>query len=636
MVISHHKSIVLDNRNRGLIDLIDDIDGYGSDDVFNMHIEGWEEWSLIALDILESFDVERKKITIEEARANFNYVIKYIEEEILTTNGYSPWKGVLMGGDHFASALISETDKWLDFVFKKPDLSFYDDRKHELYPLSLKRSDSIKRHTIATASTGAGKTDYLLRRCVGRVYYTLPFTASINSMYERILNQIKKHNEFIYKNIRLLHSSSKLVEKRGKGYKENKELKALQSKFGASLEVLTPHQLAGIVFGVNGYEAKLLDIQGCDVILDEVHVYKDTMQGIVLKMIEMLKYLGCRIHIGTATMPSSLYNKIIEILDGDVLEVKLTKKEMRSFDRHKTYKLEERNIEGNVFNLIDDSIRNNQKLLIVRNRVAHSQETYDNIVVRYPHINVLLLHSRFKRGERNRLENELTALNESNEPCIVISTQVVEVSLDISFDMMITDCAPIDSLIQRFGRVNRKRTKETIGKYKPIYVLAPPPENERKEAMPYELNILRKTFEVLPNKKILREHSLQSLIDEVYPEINITNIDREAIFIDGNFSKLRLLEHKSKMTLIEKLGIMSTNVILQSDLDEYINSNSEKKTMLEIPVIYHSIEKMNLIQLEDGTRRPFIIDDGYYDNERGLDINNVPVRDDIDRNSIIL
>jgi len=86
----------------------------------------------------------------------------------------------------------------------------------------------------------------------------------------------------------------------------------------------------------------------------------------------------------------------------------------------------------------------------------------------------MLIHSRFKRGKRSQLESDLkNVYNESPEACLVVSTQVVEVSLDISFDMMITECAPIDALIQRFGRINRKRTQDTIGKFKPIYVITP-------------------------------------------------------------------------------------------------------------------------------------------------------------------
>ncbi|MFW6243037.1 MAG: CRISPR-associated helicase Cas3', partial [bacterium] len=622
MVISHHKSIVNDRRVRGFVDLIDDEDdGYGFDEVVEMHLKDFESWAPIVIDILECFGIERKETTKEEAIGNLRYINKYVNEEILGNIDYSPWKGLLMGADHFASAVHKNTNWLIKPLFKKPNLSYYDSekRKSPLFPLSQKKSISPKPHTIVTACTGAGKTDYLLRRCRGRVFYTLPFTASINSMFIRILKDVENENKFISNNIRVLHSSSKLVEKRG-----IRQLKLIQSKFGASLEVLTPHQLASIVFGVNGYESKILDLSGCDIILDEVHVYKDKMQGIVVKIIEMLVHFGCKIHIGTATMPTSLYDNIINVLGKEnTHQVRLTRKEMRSFDRHKIFKLKNKDVDNNVLNIVDKHIKNNEKVLIVRNRVRNAQETYDRIINRYPDIPILLLHSRFKRGERNRLELELEMWNKwIDKPCIVISTQVVEVSLDISFDTMITDCAPIDSLIQRFGRVNRLRTIHTMGKYKPIYILSPPDEGEKREAMPYNLKTLRKTFEVLPDRKILREYKLQSYIDEVYPDIKITDINSEAIFSNGKFSSLNKLEHRSKSKLFEELGIMSTNVILQSDIETYKNSNSEERTMLEIPVIYYSIEKMYLPQLEDYPNKPYILDNGYYNQVKGLDLNN--------------
>ncbi|MDZ7763228.1 MAG: helicase-related protein [Melioribacteraceae bacterium] len=73
--------------------------------------------------------------------------------------------------------------------------------------------------------------------------------------------------------------------------------------------------------------------------------------------------------------------------------------------------------------------------------------------------------------------------NSSDEACIVVSTQVVEVSLDISFDLMITETAPLDSLIQRFGRINRIRNNETIGKYKPIFVIRTSRKSTRSIAL---------------------------------------------------------------------------------------------------------------------------------------------------------
>jgi CRISPR-associated endonuclease/helicase Cas3 len=633
MILSHHKSIVNDRRMRGLFDLIEE---YGLNEVFELHSKDFETWSLTALDILECFGVKVRPISIEEAKNNLLEVVEYCKKNIIGIYDYSIWRGVLMGGDHFASALLQSTNEFLKPTFKTPNLSYYHNRKSILYPLSFKKSNSKKRHTIVTASTGSGKTDFLLRRCTGRVFYTLPFTASINAMFERIKDDTKKENNYIdvnnkdYIDISILHSSSKLQEKRG-----IRELKLIQSNIGASIKVLTPHQLACIAFGTNGYEAILLDLKDSDIILDEIHTYNDKIQGIVLKIIEILKAIGCRIHIGTATLPTALYNKILEILGADdVYQVKLTRNEMDSFDRHIIYKHPAFNDE--IYNIIEKAIANNEKVLIVRNRVAHAQQTWGEMRLRFSDVPILLLHSRFKRGRRNEIETELMKLNKGVKPCIVISTQVVEVSLDISFDIMITDCAPIDSLIQRFGRINRERINSLKPiflltkvaslfnkllfqkKYKPIYILAP--STDKKDAMPYQLNILEKTYNVLPNNEILKECEIQKLIDKVYPEVKVISVDVASIFENGKFNSLFKLQHQAKSVLFEELGIMSTNVILDTDVEEYMCANSERRTMLEIPVIYYSIQKLNLAQLKDLSHRPFIISSAVYSDEIGLDM----------------
>lgn len=61
---------------------------------------------------------------------------------------------------------------------------------------------------------------------------------------------------------------------------------------------MTPHRSLSVVFGGKGYEAMVIDLKGCDVILDEIHTYSDVRQAIVLKLVEVLVHLGCRVHIG--------------------------------------------------------------------------------------------------------------------------------------------------------------------------------------------------------------------------------------------------------------------------------------------------------------------------------------------------
>ncbi|GAH08139.1 unnamed protein product, partial [marine sediment metagenome] len=194
--------------------------------------------------------------------------------------------------------------------------------------------------------------------------------------------------------IRLLHSASKIVLG-----KKSPEEKALQGHIGSAIKILTPHQIASIIFGTAAYEATILDIKGNDVILDEIHTYTKVTRAIVLKIVEVLKNLNCRIHIGTATMPTILYKKIIELLGKDnVYEVKLTDDELDKFDRHTTHK-----IEGwdETIPIIKKAIENDEKVLIVCNRVKNAQQQFEIIKKLYPNIPSLLIHSRFKRKDRN-------------------------------------------------------------------------------------------------------------------------------------------------------------------------------------------------------------------------------------------
>jgi CRISPR-associated endonuclease/helicase Cas3 len=610
MVAGHHKSVKRDAGDKGLLDLEE---GY---DYEAFHIGEWDKWSPAAFDVLNELGIDCISFSEEQARKNLQFAVEYCEHTI-KQRGYSEWRGLLMGGDHYASALINDTERHLSRAFKVADLSFYS-RTHKLFPLSYKDTNSEKTHTIVVASTGAGKTDFLFKRTKGRIFYTLPFQASINAMYKRVTNDLKPHNPEL--DIRVLHSASMVVKRKGA-----EEETALQSLFGSSVKILTPHQLASIAFGMKGYEALLLDLKGCDIILDEIHTYTGASQAIVLKLVQILHQLGCRIHIGTATMPTALYAKILKILGDDVVEVKLNDVEMDQFNRHTIHKI---NAFEDSIPVVKRGVDNGEKILVVYNRVARAQEAYDDLKDIFPGIPIMLLHSRFKRGDRNEIERQLMGndedgnptgqFNTSQEACIVVSTQIVEVSLDISFDLMITESAPIDSLIQRFGRVNRKRTVDTIGKTKPVYVLAPP--ESKTDALPYDLEVLNRSFEVLPDGDILRERDLQEKIDYVFPEINFLNIEEHAIFKQDGRIKIDKLTHHGKSILFELLDIDSVSCICESDVDEYENSYFEKRLEMEIPVRYFNVRAMNQVQCGN---KPFIIPDKAYAQESGLDVRKI-------------
>jgi CRISPR-associated endonuclease/helicase Cas3 len=597
MIVAHHKSIYQDAGGKGILDLLEN-----NPECLLRHLKDFEIWSKDALSILALLKFEIAPITLQQAESNFWEVVDYCESR---TYGYSQWKGVLIAADHLASAMEGFSDTLLERLYTQPDLSYYHSRKSELYPLSLIPVDDGRLHTIVTAPTGAGKTDFLIRRCKGRVFYTLPFQASINAMFERIKEDLNETNA----DVRLLHAASSIKVENGK-----LEEKILQRHIGASVKVLTPHQLASLAFATKGFEAMIADLKGCDIILDEIHTYSETTQAIVLKIVEILCNINCRVHIGTATMPTVLYNRLIEILGGKekVYEVSLPINVLNTFNRHIIYKADSIELLKNV---IDDAINQRQKILLVCNQVKRSQKLYESLKENYSDVSKMLVHSRFKREKRSQLEAALRNIyNNSSEACLVVSTQVVEVSLDISFDLMITECAPIDALIQRFGRINRKRTKDTIGHYKPIYVLNPP--TDKGDALPYGLDVLERTYSALPNGELLKEKDSQRLIDLVYPSIEFVNIDLSSVFKEGKW-RIKELWHNPKSALLETLDIDSVSCIVESDKEFYENAPYPEQAKLEIPVSYRSVAYRNLDKSKAGSH-PFIIPSKAYNSELGF------------------
>jgi CRISPR-associated endonuclease/helicase Cas3 len=614
MIVAHHKSVRLDIGDKGLLDLCQEFE---PEEIFEIHAGNWGVWSQKALDILADLGIKVKPISKQEAENNFFAVYNYCRNTF-KQKGYSEYRGLLQASDHFASALIDKTEIFSKRIFKKANLKFYN-RIDANYPLSLKSADSKKKHTIVVACTGAGKTDYLFRRCKGRVFYMLPFQASINAMYHRVSHDLSNDNPEL--DIRLLHAASSLTIK-GSSIEE----KIIQGHIGSSIKILTPHQVAGIVFGTKGYESILIDIKGCDVILDEIHTYTDITRAIVLKIVHVLKDLGCRIHIGTATMPASLYNQILDLLGKEnVFEIRLSNEELNQFDRHIVHKISSWETS---LPIINNALKENKKVLLVCNRVKSAQQIFEIVTRLHPNTPAILLHSRFKRGLREQKEKQLIGKDDKGKPngqyntsdkaCIVVSTQVVEVSLDISFDIMITECAPLDALIQRFGRINRIRTEQTIGTFKPVYVIEPPETTD--EAKPYNLETLQNSYKQLPDDKVLHKRDFQQKIDEVFPVIEMPEIEEHAIFKKTGEWTINRLTHRPKSFLLERLEIDNVVCIVEADEQRYLTTDFEERMQMEIPVRYWAVAKFS--QLKEGNN-PFIVPDSAYSEDTGLNLETL-------------
>jgi CRISPR-associated endonuclease/helicase Cas3 len=608
MVVAHHKSIKPlqeGDDGRGLLGLLEnEIIVEGTPTIFDNHSKDWENWMPRALNVLGQLGHQALPIILEEALEAWDYAVAYCEKRVKDKN-WSVWRGLLMAADHFASATSYKGKKHLPMTFAVPDLARFapNEPGGVLFPLADIPTDDARPHTLVVAPTGAGKTNLLLRRCKERrVFYTLPFQASINAMYLRMEKVLGKAA-----GVRMQHAAAAIMLKNLDEARFEEEY-PLHGLVGASAKVLTPHQLASIIFAMPGFEATLLDLKGQAVVLDEIHTYSEVSQSMVREIVKVLLKNNCTLHIGTATMPTALYQDLLSLLggEGQTYQVRLSDQQLDTYDRHVVCKLPDWE---QLDTIMEIAMRAGQKVLVVCNTIAQAQEKFLYLKAKFSEHPHMLIHSRFKRADRANKERNLRSDFEGDDgspghrPCWVVATQVVEVSLDISFDCMITACAPLDALVQRFGRINRRRTLEALGKQKEIYVVAPSGNQK-----PYNGEIVKRSFAVLPDGQVLRECHLQAMLDAIYPHVlPAPTIEVHLAWKNDKFKYGGLCNRQSAV-LLEVLEINAATCILESDRAAYISAEWDARADLEIPVSWSAMAqyRKQYDQLEIGAN-PFVV-----------------------------
>ena len=203
-----------------------------------------------------------------------------------------------------------------------------------------------------------------------------------------------------------------------------------------------------------------------------------------------------------------------------------------------------------------------KKTLIVVNSVDKAIELYEKLKETADQLEKpsICYHSRFINKHRSEKEKDIFALDKADNGGVLIATQVVEVSLDIDFDILFTENAPIDAIIQRAGRVNRKRkkknTKVVIAKHFDI-----------SEQIYEEASVLNNTIQEFQKRdgKSLTEIELTEMVDLVYADMNVKE---NPLFKEG-LSKY--LDVQSKYNWIKDLT---------TDADVFTRENLDRATVI--------------------------------------------------------
>lgn len=157
---------------------------------------------------------------------------------------------------------------------------------------------------------------------------------------------------------------------------------------------------------------------------------------------------------------------------------------------------------------------------VVVNTVAKAQRLYANLCEQFGAETVALIHARFLAEDRAEKERTLLAELGKNAQArpqlrIVVGTQVLEQSLDIDFDLLITELCPMDILLQRIGRLHRHTRKRPPLLDRPVCVLLSADSLDAGSAGVYGACLLQRTRALLPSQIIIPDQ-IPLLVERVY------------------------------------------------------------------------------------------------------------------------
>jgi CRISPR-associated endonuclease/helicase Cas3 len=280
------------------------------------------------------------------------------------------------------------------------------------------------------------------------------------------------------------------------------------------IRVCTPHQILRFALCGRGWETGLSEFPRACFVFDEIHAFEPLLAGLTLATVRLLKSepFNARILFASATIPRFLENIIkneIGIDDANVIAPDPKNELDRIVCGKVRHRIEIRSgaLLNNLDAIADEIETSNESALIVCNHVATSQQVWKYLREERKFQDVMLLHARFNGEDRNRIEQCITS---KNKPKILVSTQAVEVSLDIDYDRGYIEPAPADALGQRLGRINRKGSHPIPA---PVIVFDEPSAGHL-----YDETLTTRTVQILCEVDCLTESQLTGLVDEVYSD----------------------------------------------------------------------------------------------------------------------
>ncbi|RMH53441.1 MAG: CRISPR-associated helicase Cas3' [Deinococcus-Thermus bacterium] len=418
---------------------------------------------------------------------------------------------------------------------------------------------------LVEAPMGEGKTEaalyaHLRLQAVNGhrgMYVALPTQATGNLMFERVKAFLDRYGKSRRLDLQLLHGASELVE----AYQKIRVRPNLpdEGEEGVEAQVWFSHRKRGLLseYAVGTVDQALLSILPTKhhfvrlwglgnrvVVLDEVHAYDTYTSGLIETLVRWLWALGSSVVLMSATLPKAKreallrafgageipeaeekpYPRITRVVMGDA------KPAVETFEAREQPTLALRALSLDLKAIAEKALEQARQggcVACIVNTVQRAQELYQALASNPDGIEVSLFHARYPLEERLARERAVIARfgKEGRRPpkAILVATQVVEQSLDLDFDVMFTDLAPIDLVLQRAGRLHRHRGRERGQHTQPVLWVA----GLEAEGVPdfgtaervYERYVLLRSWLALRSRtQIKLPDEIDRLVQEVYSE----------------------------------------------------------------------------------------------------------------------
>lgn len=433
---------------------------------------------------------------------------------------------------------------------------------------------------LVEAPMGEGKTELAflahlrLQAALGHrgLYVGLPTQATGNAMFERALAFLRAFGHELPLDVQLAHGGAflneRLVELRGIHGEQGDSVRSSVWLSQRRRPLLSPYGVGTIdqalfaALNVKHHFVRLWGLTNRVVVLDEVHAYDTYTGGLIEALLRWLKPLGCSVILMSATLPRGKRDGLLAAWGADPASAPMLTYPRALLAEGSTVRGQHFEcrplapIELKVLGEDLESIAQHAAWLtshggcgaVVVNTVDRAQRLYERLQALVPDADetLMLFHARYPADERSARERAV--LNsfgrEADRPQrkLLIATQVVEQSLDIDFDFLVSDLAPVDLLLQRAGRLHRHERERPPAHAQPVLAVAglqaqrlPDLDTTGWKAI-YEPYILGRTWAIASRESRWQmPQDIDRLVQAVYGDGELpSGIDAQALaYIEG-------------------------------------------------------------------------------------------------------